>query len=36
VVGLEAVDKVLAQRLPPALLDLNRQALQMGYALGLA
>lgn len=36
VVGLEAVDKVLAQRLPPALLDLNRQALQMGYMLGLA
>jgi 2-oxoglutarate ferredoxin oxidoreductase subunit gamma len=36
VVGLEAVDKVLTQRLPPALLDLNRQALQMGYALGLA
>lgn len=34
VVGLEAIEKVLAQRLPPALLDMNRQALQMGYALG--
>ena len=34
VVGLEAIEKVLARRLPPALLAMNRQALQMGYALG--
>ncbi len=34
VVGLGAVEKVLAQRLPPAFLDLNRQALQLGFELG--
>lgn len=31
-----AVEKVLAQRLPPAFLEINRQALQLGYELGAA
>jgi 2-oxoglutarate ferredoxin oxidoreductase subunit gamma len=34
VVGLESVEKVLEQRLPPAFMDMNRQALQLGYELG--
>ena len=33
VVGLESVEKVLEQRLPPAFTDMNRQALQLGYDL---
>ena len=35
VVSVESVEKVLEQRLPPALMDINRQALQVGYELGL-
>ncbi len=34
VVGLGAVEKVLEQRLPPAFMEMNRQALQMGFDLG--
>lgn len=36
VVALSSVEKVLEQRLPAAFLDMNRQALQMGYELGTA
>jgi 2-oxoglutarate ferredoxin oxidoreductase subunit gamma len=36
VVGLGAVENVLEQRLPPAFMDMNRQALQLGYDLGAA
>lgn len=36
VVALASVEKVLEQRLPAAFLDMNRQALQMGYELGSA
>jgi len=36
VVALNAVEKVLQDRMPPASLDLNRRALEMGYSLGLA
>ena len=36
VVGLGSVEKVLEQRLPPAFLDMNRQALQLGFELGAA
>lgn len=35
VVGLDAVEKVLDQRLPPAFMELNRQALQSGFELGI-
>lgn len=35
-VRLGSVEKVLEQRLPAAFLDMNRQALQMGYELGAA
>jgi 2-oxoglutarate ferredoxin oxidoreductase subunit gamma len=34
VVGLGAVEKVLEQRLPPAFLAMNQQALQIGFSLG--
>ena len=34
VVEQASVEKVLAQRLPPAFMDMNRQALQLGYELG--
>jgi 2-oxoglutarate ferredoxin oxidoreductase subunit gamma len=34
VVGLESIKKVLEQRLPPAVLDMNRLALQLGFELG--
>lgn len=34
VVDLESVEKVLAQRLPPAFLGMNRQALQLGFEIG--
>jgi 2-oxoglutarate ferredoxin oxidoreductase subunit gamma len=36
VVGLGVVENVLEQRLPPAFMDMNRQALQLGYDLGAA
>lgn len=36
VVGLGSVEKVLEQRLPPAFMDMNRQALQLGFELGAA
>lgn len=34
VVGMDAVEKSLAERLPPALLEMNRRALQLGCSLG--
>ena len=34
VVGLEAVESVLAQRLPDAFMEMNRCALQLGYQQG--
>jgi 2-oxoglutarate ferredoxin oxidoreductase subunit gamma len=36
VVGLESVEKVLEQRLPPVFMEMNRQALQLGFELGAA
>jgi 2-oxoglutarate ferredoxin oxidoreductase subunit gamma len=35
VVKLASVEKVLEQRLPPNFMEMNRQALEMGYELGL-
>jgi 2-oxoglutarate ferredoxin oxidoreductase subunit gamma len=34
IVGLSSVEKVLEQRLPPAFMEMNRRALQLGYELG--
>jgi len=36
VVKLASVEKILEQRLPPAFMDMNRQALKIGYDLGTA
>jgi 2-oxoglutarate ferredoxin oxidoreductase subunit gamma len=36
IVALASVQKVLQQRLPPSFLEMNRQALQLGYELGTA
>ena len=34
VVGIDAVEKVLAQRLPAAFMDMNRRALELGFEQG--
>lgn len=36
IVGFGSVEKVLEQRLPPSFMDMNRQALQLGFELGEA
>ena len=36
VIGFRAVEKVLEQGLPQTLMEINRQALQLGYDFGAA
>ena len=36
VVRQESVMKMLEDRIPPAFLDMNRQALELGFELGTA
>jgi len=36
VVKRESITKILDERIPPAFLDMNRQALELGFELGAA